>query len=182
MSRPCTICQHSMRPQIERALFNGTAYRQIAEQFAVSAAGVTRHVEHIRELLQREKKRSENLHTESLRAQCNALLRDTYRLRFVAEQRGSVRTALRAIDTALTALTLAARLSGELTAQVTQQVQVNVSNVSPIAKMTRREMREETARIDALLLEAGIDPESDLDDPEVAVGTENITETLTTRW
>jgi len=44
MPRPCSVCQHADRLAIDRALVEGTAYREIVRQFrSVSKDGLSRH-------------------------------------------------------------------------------------------------------------------------------------------
>ena len=43
MPRTCTICKHSDRETIERALPNGEAYRNIASRFGTSTTSLHRH-------------------------------------------------------------------------------------------------------------------------------------------
>ncbi|MEV7633616.1 hypothetical protein AB0N64_14550 [Microbacterium sp. NPDC089318] len=44
--RPCTLCRHAQRAEIERTLASGTAtYRAIARQFGLSRDAVRRHVD-----------------------------------------------------------------------------------------------------------------------------------------
>ena len=45
MARPCTICTHSERLEIDRRLLRGESYRNIAEHFKLSLASISRHRE-----------------------------------------------------------------------------------------------------------------------------------------
>mgnify|MGYP001275838975 CR=1 FL=1 len=45
MSRPCSICTHSDRLEIDRLLLQGTSYRDIADRFGLSKTSVFRHKE-----------------------------------------------------------------------------------------------------------------------------------------
>jgi len=45
MSRPCSICSHSERLEIDRLLLQGTSYRDIADRFGLSKTSVFRHKE-----------------------------------------------------------------------------------------------------------------------------------------
>lgn len=44
MSRPCTVCQHEKREEIEAAIAAGLPYRRIAECYGVSISAISRHV------------------------------------------------------------------------------------------------------------------------------------------
>jgi len=45
MARPCSICSHSERLEIDRLLLQGTPYRDIAGRFGLSKTAVSRHKE-----------------------------------------------------------------------------------------------------------------------------------------
>ena len=45
MSRPCSICTHSERLEIDRLLLQGTSYRDIAGRFGLSKTAIFRHKE-----------------------------------------------------------------------------------------------------------------------------------------
>src|SRR5712692_10011306 len=46
MTRVCTVCTHSQRSDIEKALGRSEPYRHIASRFSVSTAALQRHKEH----------------------------------------------------------------------------------------------------------------------------------------
>jgi hypothetical protein len=41
--RPCTVCAHEKRQEIDKALVTGTTHRNVAEQFRLSPSAVYRH-------------------------------------------------------------------------------------------------------------------------------------------
>jgi hypothetical protein len=41
--RPCTVCIHKKRQEIDKALVTGTSHRNVAEQFRLSPSAVYRH-------------------------------------------------------------------------------------------------------------------------------------------
>ena len=45
MSRPCSICSHSERLEIDRLILRGESYRKIAERFGLSTGSISRHKE-----------------------------------------------------------------------------------------------------------------------------------------
>ena len=45
MSRPCSICSHSERLEIDRLLLSGESYRKIAKRFGLSTGSISRHRE-----------------------------------------------------------------------------------------------------------------------------------------
>lgn len=46
MPRPCTTCKHPNRDAIEAAMSSGTPFRNLAQQFQVSASSIFRHKAH----------------------------------------------------------------------------------------------------------------------------------------
>ncbi len=60
MPRPCTVCDHSERTAIDRALVAGEAMRNVAERFAISFAALQRHkANHLPALLAEAKQRQD---------------------------------------------------------------------------------------------------------------------------
>ena len=57
MAKPCSICSHKKRDQIDKCLINKTSYRNIKERFGVSLGALNRHVNdgHIKEKIQKSK-------------------------------------------------------------------------------------------------------------------------------
>jgi hypothetical protein len=51
LAKTCSICVHPKRQQIERQLALRTSYRNIAKQFSVSTAPLSRHLPHFAERL-----------------------------------------------------------------------------------------------------------------------------------
>ena len=47
MPRPCTICSHPKRDEINRALLERLPYRTVAKHFEASPAAVFRHRQHL---------------------------------------------------------------------------------------------------------------------------------------
>jgi len=45
--RKCSICYHKQRADIDRAIQNGTAYRNISERYQVALGSIARHKQHI---------------------------------------------------------------------------------------------------------------------------------------
>lgn len=47
MPRTCSVCTHKEAAAINRALLNGTSYRDIAGRFGISRSAAARHKEHL---------------------------------------------------------------------------------------------------------------------------------------
>jgi hypothetical protein len=47
MPKPCSVCIHNRREDIDRALLAGVPYRTLANQYALSASALCRHMRHL---------------------------------------------------------------------------------------------------------------------------------------
>ena len=52
MPKPCTVCTHTQREDIDRALMAGVAYRTLAAQYGLSPAALCRHTRHLARYLE----------------------------------------------------------------------------------------------------------------------------------
>lgn len=68
MGRPCTVCSHPQRQQIDAALLEHAAgYRILASRFGVSKPSLQRHVEtHLRGMIQQSEELRRMLATDNL--------------------------------------------------------------------------------------------------------------------
>jgi len=67
MPRTCTVCNHSKREPIERALLAGESYRHIAARFGTSSSALVRHkADHLPASLMRAHDAEEILRADSL--------------------------------------------------------------------------------------------------------------------
>ena len=53
MPKPCTVCTHTKRADIDRALMAGVSYRTLAAQYGPSPSALCRHVRHLSRYLDR---------------------------------------------------------------------------------------------------------------------------------
>jgi hypothetical protein len=51
MNKRCTVCNHPSRAEIDRGLMAGVAYRDLAAQFGLSPAALSRHTHHLKRQL-----------------------------------------------------------------------------------------------------------------------------------
>lgn len=112
MPRPCTVCNHRMRDQIERALLKGEALTSIAERFGLPRTNLWRHKAHIRTDLAKMPEAAQIAHSGMLAARLQALLDDAHELKRKAEQKRDYRTALVAVREITRLLEFSARLQG----------------------------------------------------------------------
>jgi hypothetical protein len=135
VGRVCTICIHSRRAEIDKALLAGEAFRNIAKHVSVSPTAVFRHRDHLSQTLVQGKEAAEISHADNLLAELNELVAKSRELRDKAEASGDLRTALAGIRELTRLIELRARIAGEL-----RDSQVNVLNVLDPA--TARRMAE----------------------------------------
>ena len=101
MARPCTVCKHPNRSEIDSALINGQSLRNIAKQYSIGATAVYRHKDHISKTLikaaESEAELREITRGEDLLEQVRDLNERTLRILKEAESAGDSRTALAAV-------------------------------------------------------------------------------------
>ncbi len=115
MPRTCTICTHSERPAIDRALVQGAPLRNIAERHGVSLGAVHRHqTDHLPTLLTKAHDAEEAAAADDLLAQLHSLQATTLSLLAKAERAGKLGTAVMAIREARGNLELLAKLTQQL--------------------------------------------------------------------
>jgi len=125
MTRICTICTHDERQDIDVALVRRVSYRDIAGQFHVGKSALQRHAqEHIPALLVEAYKAQELADAESLATELATEKRDVQRLKKRAEEAEDYRTALLAVDKALKALELQAKVEQLIASEPTTAVTI----------------------------------------------------------
>ena len=53
MPTRCTVCTHTARPEIDRALLSGISYRTLAAQYGLSPSALCRHTRHLARYLEK---------------------------------------------------------------------------------------------------------------------------------
>jgi len=124
MSRPCTVCTHPKREEIDKLLVEGKLPNTtISSLFDVTEIALRRHrANHLPEKLVRAEGAREAAQAEDLLDQVKGLRNKTYGILLQAEKAGDLRVALSAIKEARACLELLAKLIGELD----ERPQVNV--------------------------------------------------------
>jgi hypothetical protein len=128
--RPCTVCGHRDRAEIDRQLVAGTALPGISRQFAVSQDSLARHREkHVPTMAMQEGAQAvaaaEGTHGATLLGgACN--LRDkALGLLKKAEESGDLRTALMGVREAARCVELMAKLTGDIDESATVNIIAN---------------------------------------------------------
>ena len=114
MSRTCTICTHTKRREIDRALVAGEPYRSIAKHFGASAPAVLRHRGHLPQRLVRAQEAKEISNAGTLLDQIKSLQAKTLELLHTAETKEDVRGAGYLVAQARGNLELLCKMAGEL--------------------------------------------------------------------
>ncbi len=115
MPRTCTICAHSDRANIDRALVEGKTYRDIAARFDTSTSALVRHKEsHMPTALVQAKHATDELEAGSLFDRLKAINGETLQILREARESGSPSTALSAVSRIERQLELEGRLLGQL--------------------------------------------------------------------
>ena len=115
MPRTYTVCTHPERDAIDRALVQGVALRNIAEQHGLSLGAVHRHqADHLPVLLTQAHAAGEVARADDLLGELRDLQATTLGLLRKAERAGELGTAVMAIGEARRNLELLAKLIGQL--------------------------------------------------------------------
>jgi hypothetical protein len=115
VSRPCSICAHERRREIDSAILARASYRSIAERYGLSSPAVSRHAnDHIPRLLALSYKAEETAAGDNLRAELEAEKDDIQELKREARESEDYKTALLACDKALRALEIQAKMLGHI--------------------------------------------------------------------
>ncbi len=111
MGRPCTVCNHGNRDEIDTALVGREPNRRVAARFAVTEQAIRRHWSgHVPQELAKAQEVGEIARADTLLGQLKGLQVATLRILGEAEAVGDIRTALVAIHEARATLELLARL------------------------------------------------------------------------
>lgn len=117
--RPCTICGHPERAEIERRLLAGEAYRKCAGTFGTTAQSLTRHrnkcmARSVVVAAEREQQRVVEEHDAGLLGQVRDLHKKALVLMARAYNAGDLRTAISGISAATKLLELQGKFLGQI--------------------------------------------------------------------
>jgi len=127
MPRRCTVCDHDEGHAINVALVQRESYRTIANHYGVSESALKRHSgEHLPQLLVKARDAVESAEADDLLAELKTEKEHIQELKGLAVKDEDYRTALLAVDKALRALELQARVS-----QILKDAPVINLNLSP---------------------------------------------------
>jgi hypothetical protein len=162
MARPCTVCGHPARTEIERALVAGhPSLRALADEHGLSDSSLARHRDtHLRRALARavEEERVE-VDADRLVGWSYALQQRTLALLLRAEREGDLANARGLIAEARKNLELLGRLAGVLDPHTVVNVDAR-RQLAVVARLSEEELRAlarqaADGRAEVLALEAG---------------------------
>lgn len=137
MARPCTICQHANRAEIDKAIASGEPIRFVAKQFGIGAAAVQRHkATHItRAMAKAVATREAKVVRQSgeLLDELDAIRAEAKRLGKLAEETGDLKTALMALREWARVEEIKAKVQGDI--DEAPRVNVLVSHASEWAAL-----------------------------------------------
>ena len=136
MARPCSICQHTNREEIDHLIIDGVPYREIAARYGTSQTTVGRHKEahlgarvaevrakeysHIVSLAERQQQKEMavadrlDAHADTILAKIIELYDKAKELLSAAESAGDLKTAISGVKEARGCLETLAKLEGQL--------------------------------------------------------------------
>jgi len=115
MPRVCTVCAHAERAAIDRALVGGTACREVAALYRVSADSVERHAaKHLPKMLVDARHAADDERALDVIKQLRAINGASLRILHEAQQGQDPQTALKAVDRIQRQIELQAKLLGQL--------------------------------------------------------------------
>ena len=117
MPRTCTICRHSSREAINKALIQHQPFRAIARQYGTSKDALIRHHDnHLPATLLKAQEADDIAHADALLAHVEELRTRALGILQAAEKDSDHRNALGAIREARGCLELLGKLAGQLQA------------------------------------------------------------------
>jgi len=113
MGRPCTVCNHEKRVEIDAALAGGESYRNVANRFGTTPSSVNRHQAHIPQALVKAQQSAQVARADGLLGEVQRLRDEAQRLGKLAEEAKNFTAALQAIREQTRIIELLAELAKE---------------------------------------------------------------------
>ncbi len=142
MPRPCLICSHSERHEIDRALIGGEGQLGIAARWRIAQSSVSRHKRlHLAPLVANMMGRYEEIDIERLRAWVSGLLEQALLGSLAAERRGDPGSQRAFLSEARKSIELQAKLAGLLDSGGTTISVDARRQVAVLANLSEQELR-----------------------------------------
>lgn len=152
MARPCTVCNHPRRGEIDAAIAAKRTSRTIGSEYNVSKAAVLRHKPHIADMIAEIEARAIDATDDAVAtlrdarrgpldaaAQLARLVNETWEIFEAAKQAQERRLALQALAEQRANVRLVAELAGEVPTQGTAQVLLS-TEYAVLAGVLEREL------------------------------------------
>ncbi len=121
--RPCTVCQHPQRAEIDKALVAGRPFLALAREYGLDRFALKRHKEaHLAPVLVAAQRAKDSVQAEDLLSQVQRILDRALKILDKAEAARDYKTALQSIREARGCIELLA----ELTQQLDRRPVVNI--------------------------------------------------------
>ncbi len=115
MSKPCSICRHKKRAEIDKALVARETFRGVAAKYGVSKTALLRHCDdHLPASLVKAQDAKEAAEADALLAQMLSLRDEALGILQLAKEASDLPTALNAIKTTQGTVELLGKLAGQL--------------------------------------------------------------------
>lgn len=158
MARPCSICSHPNREEIDRELIEGKSLAEIVSIFpTITKSALHRHKEsHLPQSLAQAKEAQEAAQGDTLLSQVRSLQNKALSLLRQAEEAGELRTALQGVREARACLELLGKTSGQLPPEkILIQLEPVISQVVLVLKQEIRDPATLQRISQRLLIEGG---------------------------
>lgn len=117
MDQRCTVCTHPSLAEIDRALMDGLALRDLAVQYGLSPSALSRHLKHLRRALADADDREHQAHQAALLDELDLLKVRLNRLFRKAEDLHSLHVSLGCIQESIRLLALKEKIRHSLTSR-----------------------------------------------------------------
>lgn len=158
MARPCSICNHVSREEIDKALIEGKSLSGIVSLYPdITKSALHRHKEnHLPQTLLMAREAKEIAHADNLLSQAQSLQDKALSLLKQAEAAGELRTALTGVREARACLELLGKVSGQLPPEkILVQLEPTINQIVFILRQEIRDPETLQRISQRLLQEAG---------------------------
>ncbi|MEO5328096.1 MAG: hypothetical protein H7829_07605 [Magnetococcus sp. THC-1_WYH] len=115
MARPCSVCAHKRRADIDQALVAGETFRALSRQYTLSKDALRRHKqEHLPKAMAEAQKAVDVAYGDNLLDYLGTLRKEAHEIKNKAEKKGNFTAALGGIRELVRIVELLAKMRGEL--------------------------------------------------------------------
>jgi hypothetical protein len=126
MARPCSVCKHPQRQDIDQAIINSESVEILSKRYSVTVSSLYRHKDnHLFKALQDSKRAQDLVRSDSIIDRIEDLIRRTEDICSRCERKGDDKTTIKAVHEISRNLELLAKLQGELQTHASFNVFIN---------------------------------------------------------